>query len=62
MVFGGFRRVALFFMLTSLFNFFPVARYHQFLSLAAFTRNRFQRHGHRDGQFLKMVENCFISI
>jgi hypothetical protein len=49
-------------MLTSLFNLFPVARYHQFLILAAFTRNRFQRHGQRDGQFLKMVENCFISI
>jgi hypothetical protein len=49
-------------MLTSLFNFFPVARYHQFLTLAAFNRKRLQRHGQRDGQFLKMVENCFISI
>jgi hypothetical protein len=28
-------------MLTSLFNLFPVARYHQFLTLAAFTRNDF---------------------
>jgi hypothetical protein len=38
-------------MLTSLFNLFPVARYHQFLTLAAFTRNDFSDMGNAMGSF-----------